>query len=104
LILILHPASGDVRVWLDHRHDVASVGILCALAGTGWSSVGAFPLEMDEIISVNFEIGGAKVVLDRWVRLRGVTTSSSDSNIDDFVVIWNASWSGNDLESFKLVI
>ena len=55
---------------------------------------------MDQIVSVNFEIGGAKVVLDRWVSLRGVTTSSSDSNIDDFVVIWNAGWSGNDLESF----
>jgi len=104
LSLVSDETSWDVGIGHEHWYDVVSVGAVLALAGTGGNCVASFPLEVDQIVRLDFNDRRAEVVLDCGIRLSSVASSSTHSDVVDFVVIWDAGRAREKLEYMSSVL
>jgi hypothetical protein len=104
LSLVGDETSWDVGIWHQHWNKVVAVGAVLALTGAGWDGVASLPLEVDEIVRLDFEVGRAEIVLNCRIRLSSVASSSAHADVVDLVIIRDASRARDNLEDVASVL
>lgn len=74
---------GTRLVELDHVHAVRVLPSLTVVGVLGGVEVGTMELDVDNIVSVDIELAGDKVILDGGVRLHDVSTTSTGVEVVD---------------------